>query len=72
VQLAQKEDRLNVILNSQVKEIRDIDVVLEQEGEVLTLKNDSVIICAGGILPTGFLEETGIESKTMYGEPLAV
>lgn len=72
VQSAQKEGRLNVILNSNVKEIRDFDVVLEQEGEVFTLKNDSVIICAGGFLPTGFLEETGIESKTMYGEPLAV
>lgn len=72
VQLAQKEGRLNVILNSQVKKIGDSDVLLEQDGEEFTLKNDSVIICAGGILPTGFLEEIGIESKTMYGEPIAV
>ncbi len=72
VQMAQNAGRLNVILNSNVQEIRDSDVVLEQEGEIFSVRNDSVIICAGGILPTGFLKEIGVESETMYGAALTV
>ena len=72
VQMAQNAGRLNVILNSNVLEIRDSDVVLEQEGEIFSERNDSVIICAGGILPTGFLKEIGVESETMYGAALTV
>lgn len=72
VQMAQNAGRLKVILNSNVLEIRDSDVVLEQEGEIFSEKNDSVIICAGGILPTGFLKDIGVESETMYGAALTV
>jgi len=72
VQLAKQNKRLNLFLNSNVKEIGDSIVVLEQDGKILTLKNDSVIICAGGILPTGFLRDIGIECKTLHGEPVNV
>jgi hypothetical protein len=31
------------------------------------LKNDAVIVCAGGILPTPFLKEIGVQVDTKYG-----
>ena len=67
VQQANDEGRLDVIMSSNVREIRDDSVLLEKNGETICVKNDSVIVCAGGILPTGFLKEVGIESETKYG-----
>ena len=54
-------------LKSQVAEIREDEVDLTTEDGVETLPNDYVIICVGGILPTGFLKESGIEVETKYG-----
>jgi hypothetical protein len=31
------------------------------------LRNDAVIVSAGGILPTDFLKRIGIEVETKYG-----
>ncbi len=60
--------RIDVLLESEVVRIEP-DVVLVRQGEtVLTLPNDLVIICAGGILPTGFLRELGVQVETKYGE----
>ena len=42
-------------------------VELEYEGEVVSLPNQAVIVCAGGILPTPFLKELGIAVETKYG-----
>jgi repressor of nif and glnA expression len=33
----------------------------------MRIKNDAVIVCAGGILPTAFLHSVGIEVETKYG-----
>ncbi len=38
-----------------------------QDEKEITLKNDAVIVCAGGVLPTGFLQDMGIEIETKYG-----
>ncbi len=38
-----------------------------QEERELAIPNDAVIVCAGGILPTPFLKEIGIEVETKYG-----
>jgi repressor of nif and glnA expression len=54
-------------MKSNVKEIRDHDLLLDHDGQEITLTNDAVIICAGGILPTAFLKETGIEVETKRG-----
>jgi len=35
--------------------------------DTITIPNDGVIICAGGILPTGLLKTPGAEVKTKYG-----
>ncbi len=59
--------QLNVLMSSNVREIRPDSVVLEKDGEAIILPNDGVIVCAGGILPTGFLKEVGIEVETKYG-----
>jgi thioredoxin reductase/ferredoxin len=61
--------RLQILLKSQIKEITADKVRLEFEGKELELENDAVIICAGGILPTGFLKESGVLVETKYGTP---
>jgi thioredoxin reductase (NADPH) len=33
----------------------------------MRIKNDAVIVCTGGILPTAFLKGIGIEVETKYG-----
>jgi len=33
----------------------------------MRIKNDAVIVCAGGILPTTFLQNIGIEVERKYG-----
>jgi len=59
--------QIQVLLNSNVKEIQDDSVLIEQEGKSIPIKNDAVIVSAGGILPTGFLKEVGITIETKYG-----
>jgi thioredoxin reductase/ferredoxin len=59
--------QLKVLLNSQVKEIRQADVRLVQAGAELTLQNDIVIVSAGGILPNDFLKSIGIQVETKWG-----
>lgn len=58
---------INSLLGSQVKQIRAEEVDLETASGVLTIDNDYVIICVGGILPTAFLAESGIEIETKFG-----
>lgn len=59
--------RLNVMLKSTVKEITPDKVVIDHDGTLHTLSNDAIIVCAGGILPTGFLKQIGIQVDTKYG-----
>jgi len=33
----------------------------------MRIKNDAVIVCAGGILPTAFLNSIGVKVETKYG-----
>ncbi|WP_439101255.1 NAD(P)-binding domain-containing protein [Congregibacter sp.] len=59
---------LRVMLRSQLREIADKEVVVELEGAEQRLRNDAVIIAAGGILPTAFLKDIGIAIETHHGE----
>jgi len=59
--------RLRVLLSSNVKSIEKDAVVLEHGGKLFRVPNQAVIICAGGILPTGFLKSIGIEVETKFG-----
>jgi thioredoxin reductase (NADPH) len=67
VDAASASGQLKVLLNSQIREIRPEEVLLKQSGEELTLRNDAVIVSAGGILPNDFLKSIGIEVETKYG-----
>jgi thioredoxin reductase (NADPH) len=64
---AQKAGRVQVLLRSNVKQIDADKVVLDQEGKRIELKNDAVIVSAGGVLPSPFLKEIGILVETKYG-----
>jgi thioredoxin reductase len=63
----EKAGRIKVMLKSNVKEIGAKNVVLDQEGNKIELRNDAVVVCAGGILPTPFLKEIGVLVETKYG-----
>lgn len=54
-------------LGSTVVSIGPDNVVLECDGELETIPNDAVIVCAGGILPHDFLRNIGIEVQTKFG-----
>lgn len=67
VEAARRSGHLRVLLQSQVKQIGCDDVEIEQGGRRMRIRNDAVIVCAGGVLPTGFLQSVGIEVETKYG-----
>ena len=56
VDAAVKAGSLTVMLKSKIKSIGEKDILIEHDGKKLEQKNDAVIICAGGILPTAFLK----------------
>jgi len=64
---AEKSGRLEVMLKSQVDRIEPHSVSIVADGAVCTLRNDSVIISAGGILPSDFLRSAGVDVETKYG-----
>jgi len=67
VEDAAARGRLRLLLKSNVKKITADKVVLDQEGKIIELPNNAVIVCAGGVLPTPFLKKIGIEVETKYG-----
>ncbi len=54
-------------MNSNVSSFKRKHVTIVHDGEHLEIANDAAIICAGGVLPTGFLKGVGIEVETKYG-----
>jgi thioredoxin reductase/NAD-dependent dihydropyrimidine dehydrogenase PreA subunit len=59
--------RLQVELGSQVRQISADAVLLDRPDGEVRIANDAVIVCAGGILPSAFLESVGIAVETRYG-----
>ncbi len=64
---AEQSGRLQVLFKSNVKEIHPQHVVLDRDGERIELDNHAVIVSAGGVLPTPFLQKIGIQVDTKYG-----
>ena len=64
---AEAAGSLQVLLSSTVEEIGAQDVALDHRGRKLRLRNDAVIVCAGGILPTPLLKEIGVQVETKFG-----
>lgn len=65
------QGKVKVFLHANVKQIGINHVTLDREGTVIELKNDAVIVCAGGTLPTPMLKEIGVMVSTHYGTPVA-
>lgn len=63
----QQAGRLRVLLESQVQRIEPDQVLVQQRSESQTLRNDAVIVCAGGELPTPLLQKMGVRFETKYG-----
>jgi len=59
--------RITVYENANVKEIGIDTVTLLYAGKAIEMKNDAVIVCAGGTLPTPMLKEVGVMVDTYYG-----
>ncbi len=64
---AEKDGRLRVLMKSTVKHIEPDKVVINTDDEEICIDNDAIIVCAGGILPTGFLKSLGVAVDTKYG-----
>jgi thioredoxin reductase/NAD-dependent dihydropyrimidine dehydrogenase PreA subunit len=67
VQAAESSGRLAVLLESEVVRIEATAVLIAQGAATHVVRNDAVIVCAGGILPTRFLKEIGVAVETKYG-----
>jgi thioredoxin reductase/Pyruvate/2-oxoacid:ferredoxin oxidoreductase delta subunit len=63
----QKAGRLRVLLNSQVTAVAEEHVAIDCDGVPQRLRNDAVIVCAGGLLPTPLLQKIGIKFETKFG-----
>jgi thioredoxin reductase/NAD-dependent dihydropyrimidine dehydrogenase PreA subunit len=59
--------RLELLLASEVLEIRERELLLKRGEERLTIPNDAVIVSAGGVLPNDFLKAIGVHVETKYG-----
>ncbi len=64
---AESSGRMKVLLQSNVKNIASAKVTLDHAGKILEIKNDAVIVSAGGVLPTPFLKEIGVMVETKHG-----
>jgi thioredoxin reductase len=64
---AERRGRLQVMLQSEVERIEPQAVVLKTGDGVRKVANHSVIVSAGGVLPSDFLRAAGIEVDTKYG-----
>jgi thioredoxin reductase (NADPH) len=60
--------RVKVLLKSAVSRILPDTLDLKTASGLLALRNDAVIVCAGGILPTGFLKDIGVAIETKHGK----
>jgi putative YpdA family bacillithiol system oxidoreductase len=65
---ARSGKRLEVLLQSQVSEIREKEVVMRINDQSRTIPNDFVYIFAGGELPNEFLRKIGIRIEKKFGK----
>ena len=62
-----RSGRVRVELESTVESIEPEIVHLKTTGGRVTLRNQAVIVCAGGLLPTPLLQKIGITFETKHG-----
>ena len=61
------QGRIRVLLNSSVTQIDPDTVTIQQGTERQALRNDAVIVCAGGQAPTPLLQKIGVRFETKHG-----
>lgn len=64
---AQSRYRLEVLMETAINEIQTEKVILQGAEGIRKIANDCVIICAGGLLPTPFLHNSGIQVEAKFG-----
>jgi thioredoxin reductase len=64
---ARRSRRVEVLLESNVVEIKPDRVVLKCAENVLARRNDAVIVNVGGTLPTDLLRQMGIMVEVKHG-----
>jgi thioredoxin reductase len=67
IDAAAQSGGVQVLLKTTVAEITPEEAVIQSGDDTIRLDNDVVIVCAGGILPTGFLKDAGVLVETKYG-----
>ncbi len=67
INAAAKTGTLKVMMKSSVKQIETESVSIEADGGTSTVRNDAVIVSAGGVLPSDFLKRVGITVETKRG-----
>ena len=67
VQAAADSGTLQVLLKSNIKQIDREQVAIEHAGQMMNVRNDAVIVSAGGVLPSDFLRRVGISVETKRG-----
>src|SRR6267378_1635426 len=65
---AEETGRLRVMLKSSPTKIKPDLVTLKLEDKSVDIRNDAVIVCAGGELPTPLLKKIGVMFETKHGE----
>jgi len=65
---AEEKGRLRVMLKSSPTHIETDRVTLKLDDKSVDIRNDAVIVCAGGELPTPLLKKIGVMFETKHGE----
>ncbi len=65
---AQDKGRMRVLMQSQIARIDEDRVHLTYKDEPVAIRNDTVIVCAGGELPTPLLKKIGVMFETHRGD----
>lgn len=67
LEAAVAENRINLMLESQVASIDAQKIRIKSGGNEVELPNDAIIVCAGGELPTPFLKKIGVMVEARFG-----
>jgi thioredoxin reductase (NADPH) len=67
IESATRGGKLRLLMKSSVKQIDAQAVAIEHEGAMVNVRNDAVIVSAGGVLPSDFLKRIGIMVETKHG-----
>src|SRR6202158_244240 len=67
IKAAEKNGQLQIMMKSSVKQIDAESVTIERDGGISKVRNDAVIVSAGGVLPSDFLRRVGITVETKRG-----